>query len=139
MQYPEALSFLINQIYPLIFQKSLKFDEKGQLILDLSALEGAYDQQTGEYLEPALPLAVASLDQTTQQDDSIMLPSQLIQAFSYQPAVPLKESAETGRGIEIVIIHRGDQPSFEEELANDVLEIITVFSGKALWQPKQET
>jgi len=32
--------------------------------------------------------------------------------------------------IEIVIIHRGEQPSFEEELAKDVLEIITVFSAR---------
>jgi len=30
------------------------------------------------------------------------------------------------QGIEIVIIHK-DQPTFEEELAQDVLEIITVF------------
>ena len=34
------------------------------------------------------------------------------------------------QGIEIVIIHKGDQPSFEEELANDVLEIITVFNAR---------
>jgi putative resolvase len=34
------------------------------------------------------------------------------------------------QGIEIVIIHRGDPPSFEEELAQDVLEIITVFSAR---------
>lgn len=32
--------------------------------------------------------------------------------------------------VEIVIIHKGDQPSFEEELAKDVLEIITVFSAR---------
>ena len=32
--------------------------------------------------------------------------------------------------IEIVIIHKGDRPSFEEELAKDVLEIITVFSAR---------
>lgn len=32
--------------------------------------------------------------------------------------------------IEIVIIHKGDQPSFEEELSKDVLEIITVFSAR---------
>jgi putative resolvase len=32
--------------------------------------------------------------------------------------------------IEIVIIHRGEQPTFEEELAKDVLEIITVFSAR---------
>jgi putative resolvase len=32
--------------------------------------------------------------------------------------------------IEIVIIHKGEQPSFEEELAKDVLEIITVFSTR---------
>ena len=29
-----------------------------------------------------------------------------------------------------MIIHRGEQPSFEEELAQDVLEIITVFSTR---------
>ena len=34
------------------------------------------------------------------------------------------------QGIEIVIIHKGDRPSFEEELAQDVLEIITVFSAR---------
>ena len=34
------------------------------------------------------------------------------------------------QGIEIVIIHQGDQPTFEEELAQDVLEIITVFSAR---------
>ncbi|BCU07430.1 IS607 family transposase [Allochromatium tepidum] len=34
------------------------------------------------------------------------------------------------QGIEIVIIHKGDQPSFEEDLAQDVLEIITVFSAR---------
>lgn len=33
------------------------------------------------------------------------------------------------QGVEIVIIHKGEQPSFEEELAQDVLEIITVFSA----------
>ena len=34
------------------------------------------------------------------------------------------------QGIEIVIIHKGDRPSFEEELAQDVMEIITVFSAR---------
>lgn len=34
------------------------------------------------------------------------------------------------QGIEIVIINKGDQPTFEEELAKDVLEIITVFSAR---------
>lgn len=34
------------------------------------------------------------------------------------------------QGIEIVIIHKGDQPRFEEEFAQDVLEIITVFSAR---------
>lgn len=34
------------------------------------------------------------------------------------------------QGIEIVLIHKGEQPSFEEELAQDVLEIITVFSAR---------
>lgn len=34
------------------------------------------------------------------------------------------------QGIEIVIIHKGEQPSFEADLASDVLEIITVFSAR---------
>lgn len=34
------------------------------------------------------------------------------------------------QGIEVVIINKGEQPSFEEELAQDVLEIITVFSAR---------
>lgn len=34
------------------------------------------------------------------------------------------------QGIEIVIIHQGEQPTFEEELAQDLLEIITVFSAR---------
>ena len=34
------------------------------------------------------------------------------------------------QGIEIVILHQGEQPSFEEELAQDVLKIITVFSAR---------
>lgn len=32
--------------------------------------------------------------------------------------------------IEVVLINQGDDLSFEEELAQDVLEIITVFSAK---------
>ena len=34
------------------------------------------------------------------------------------------------RGIEVVIINQGTEPSFEEDLAKDVLEIITVFSAR---------
>ena len=34
------------------------------------------------------------------------------------------------QGIEVIIIHRGEPPSFEQELAQDVLEIITVFSAR---------
>lgn len=34
------------------------------------------------------------------------------------------------KGVEIVVINRTDEPSFEEELAADVLEIITVFSAR---------
>ena len=34
------------------------------------------------------------------------------------------------RAVEVVIINQGDEPSFEEELAQDVLEIITVFSAR---------
>jgi len=32
--------------------------------------------------------------------------------------------------VEVVMINKGDEPSFEEELAQDVLEIITVFSAR---------
>jgi predicted site-specific integrase-resolvase len=35
-----------------------------------------------------------------------------------------------GKNIEVVIMNQGDEPSFEEELAKDVLEIITVFSAR---------
>jgi predicted site-specific integrase-resolvase len=34
------------------------------------------------------------------------------------------------QNIEIVIINKGDPPTFEEELASDVIEIITVFSAR---------
>jgi len=34
------------------------------------------------------------------------------------------------QNIEIVIINKGDPPIFEEELASDVIEIITVFSAR---------
>ncbi len=35
------------------------------------------------------------------------------------------------KGVEVVIINRGeDKPSFEEDLAKDVLEIITLFSAR---------
>ena len=34
------------------------------------------------------------------------------------------------RQVEVVIINQGDEASFEEELAKDVLEIITVFSAR---------
>ena len=34
------------------------------------------------------------------------------------------------KGVELVIINKSEQPSFEEELAQDVLEIITVFSAR---------
>ena len=34
------------------------------------------------------------------------------------------------QGVEIVSIHKGDPPSFEEEPARDVLAIITVFSAR---------
>ena len=34
------------------------------------------------------------------------------------------------KGIEIVIINKGEQPSFEEELTQDVMKIMTVFCAK---------
>jgi putative resolvase len=34
------------------------------------------------------------------------------------------------QGIEIIIIHTGDQPSFEEDLTRDMLEIVTIFSAR---------
>lgn len=34
------------------------------------------------------------------------------------------------KGVEVVIINQGEPPTFEEELAADVLEVITVFSAR---------
>ena len=34
------------------------------------------------------------------------------------------------KNIDVIIINQGDESTFEEELAKDVLEIITVFSAK---------
>lgn len=34
------------------------------------------------------------------------------------------------KNVEVVVLNQGDEPSFEEELAQDVLEIITVFSAR---------
>ena len=34
------------------------------------------------------------------------------------------------KGIEVVIINKGEQPTFEEELTRDVMEIMTVFCAK---------
>ncbi len=34
------------------------------------------------------------------------------------------------RNVQIVVVNQGKEPSFEEELASDVLEIITVFSAR---------
>jgi len=34
------------------------------------------------------------------------------------------------RNVEVVILNQGEEPSFEDELVQDVLEIITVFSAR---------
>ena len=34
------------------------------------------------------------------------------------------------KGVEVVILNQGEDTTFEEDLANDVLEIITVFSAR---------
>jgi predicted site-specific integrase-resolvase len=34
------------------------------------------------------------------------------------------------RNVEVVLINQGEEPSFEEELVQDVLEILTVFSAR---------
>ena len=39
-------------------------------------------------------------------------------------------------GTEVVIINRTEDSSFEEDLAQDVLEIITVFSAVIIWVKK---
>ena len=46
--------------------------------------------------------------------------------FGADPIFALCQS----RHVEVVIINKGEEPSFEEELAKDVLEIITVFSAR---------
>ena len=34
------------------------------------------------------------------------------------------------QGIEVILIHQGERPASEQELAKDVLEIMTVFSAR---------
>ena len=43
------------------------------------------------------------------------------------------------KGIEIVIINKGEQPSFEEELTQDVMEIMTVFCAKLYGRRSQKS
>ena len=43
------------------------------------------------------------------------------------------------QNIEIVIINKGEPPSFEEELAQDVIEIITVFSARLYGRRSHKT
>lgn len=43
------------------------------------------------------------------------------------------------KGIEIVIINKGEQPSFEEELTRDVMEILTVFCAKLYGRRSQKS
>lgn len=42
------------------------------------------------------------------------------------------------KNVEVVIINQGDEPTFEEELAKDVLEIITVFSARLYGSPSHK-
>lgn len=42
------------------------------------------------------------------------------------------------KSVEVVIINQGPDSSFEEDLAKDVLEIITVFSALTLWLSQQK-
>ena len=46
--------------------------------------------------------------------------------FGAEPVFTLCEL----QGIEVIIIHRGEQPSFKEEPARDGWEIITVFPAR---------
>ena len=43
------------------------------------------------------------------------------------------------KGIEVVIINKGEQPSFEEELTRDVMEIMTVFCAKLYGRRSQKS
>ncbi len=43
------------------------------------------------------------------------------------------------KGIEIVIINKGEQPCFEEELTRDVMEIMTVFCAKLYGRRSQKS
>ena len=43
------------------------------------------------------------------------------------------------KGIEVVIINKGEPPSFEEELTRDVLEVMTVFSAKLYGHRSQKS
>ena len=43
------------------------------------------------------------------------------------------------KGIEVVIINKGEQPTFEEELTRDVMEIMTVFCAKLYGRRSQKS
>ena len=43
------------------------------------------------------------------------------------------------KGIEVVIINKGEQPCFEEELTQDVMEIMTVFCAKLYGRRSQKS
>ena len=43
------------------------------------------------------------------------------------------------KGIEVIIINKGEQPSFEEELTQDVMEIMTVFCAKLYGRRSQKS
>ena len=55
----------------------------------------------------------------------VLMPNDRLLRFSADLVCGLCEA----QGSEIVIVYRGGQPSSEQELAQDVLEIITVLSG----------
>ena len=43
------------------------------------------------------------------------------------------------KGIEVVIINKGEQPSFEEELTRDIMEIMTVFCARLYGHRSQKS
>ncbi len=54
----------------------------------------------------------------------------IIYAYGQKISKDRRSRKATVQGIEIIIIHKGEQPRFEEELAKNILEIITVFSAR---------
>ncbi len=113
-------------------------DQKEDLVRQVELLEGFFAQQKGWRYEIISDLGSGMNyhKKGLKQLLEMILKKQIRRVILTHKDRLLRFGAELVfglceiQGIEIVIINKGEQPSFEEELAEDVLEIITVFSAR---------